>query len=578
MRRLLRCLVVVVATLAAAAAHAQAQQPAGTATVRGTVTAEDTGEPIRGASVHVWVVPPGRSDSEGAVHLSTTSDANGAFAFSEVPAGSASLAAMKDGFYNLGLLDADDPKRRVTPRFRLARGETVEKVPLTLGRGGAVAGRVLDEHGEPATGVEILLLRKPPGGGRLTSISLTVRSDDTGAFRLSGLQPGDYVVRATPEFKIQSRPPGPAERDGFAPTYFPGTTSISAATIIHVRGGEETTGVTFSVVTARLTSIRGRVTEANGEPAATTPVVMVYPLGGAPAGGSGSRAAADGTFEISKLPPGRYRIVAREGRNPWRTVTRAGVIEVNIDGTDVDDVAISLRFGSGVTGHIEFDGSEPMRRPLLLHLVPDHDGGSDIWVAPVEVQVPGSFTIANVFGRRFVRLRTTGPSSIPLEVMHARASSPGAPPPPIAIAAVLVDGEDVTDRAIELDGRPVSLTVHLTSRLTEVSGTVQRSITVVGGATRTRVVLFPDDPTRWHEESVSIRVAPVADDGRFLVRGAPPGDDYLIVAVDGLRAAGYLPEPAVLKALKPLATSIRLDAGTTRAVSLTAVRMPDERR
>jgi hypothetical protein len=333
--------------------------------------------------------------------------------------------------------------------------------------------------------------------------------------------------------------------------------------------------VDFGVITARLASVRGRVTEPDGRSAATAPVLMVYPLRGAPAGGLGSRAAADGTFEIAKLPPGRYRIAAREGRDPWRTVTRAGVIEVDVDGTDVEEVAIPLRAGSMVTGRVEFDGGEPVR-PLLVQLVAEDTRSADLWVEPFEVQVPGTFTFANVFGRRLVRLRTTRPNSIPLEVMHARASLPDAPAPSIAMASVLLDGEDVTDRAIELDGRPVSLAVHLTSRLTEVSGTVQRSVTVLGGAAPTHVVLFPDDSARWHEESISIRIAPVAADGRFLIRGAPAGDNYLVVAVDGLRP--FLPEPAVLSALKPLATLIRLDAGATRAVTLTAMALPPQMR
>jgi hypothetical protein len=258
-------------------------------------------------------------------------------------------------------------------------------------------------------------------------------------------------------------------------------------------------------------------------------------------------------------------------------VSRAGITEVDVDGTDVDHVVLPLRAGSLVTGRVELEGGEPVRRPLLVQLVPDDERGSDVWVEPVEVQVPGTFTIANVFGRRFVRLRTTGPGSIPLEVMHARASTPGAPSPPIAMAAVRTDGVDVTDRAIEFDGRPVALTVHLTSRLTEVAGTVQRLLTIVGGAAGMQVVLFPDDPSRWHEESVSIRTAAVAADGRFLVRGAPPGDNYRIVAVEGARV-GHPPDPSFLTTLRPLAMSIRLDAGATRAVSLTAVRMPEVRR
>ena len=142
------------------------------------------------------------------------------------------------------------------------------------------------------------------------------------------------------------------------------------------------------------------------------------------------------------------------------------------------------------------------------------------------------------------------------------------------MTSVRFDDADFTDRAVDFDRRAVELTILVTSRLAEVTGTVQWNASAAGDAfPRPTVVVFPDDPDRWHAQSVSVRAATVDVQGRFVMRGMPPGDRYLAVAVEALKPGEHL-DPVLLKMLRDAATPARIDAGGTHQLSLHAIARP----
>ncbi len=123
------------------------EAPRGTAVLRGQVVAADTGAPIRRAQVRV-------SAPEAQDTRMTTTDEQGRFELKELVGGRYTVTASKGGFVSLQY-GQRRPSERGTP-VDLPAGQTLEKVVIGLPRGSVIAGRIVDEFGEPLTGAQVI--------------------------------------------------------------------------------------------------------------------------------------------------------------------------------------------------------------------------------------------------------------------------------------------------------------------------------------------------------------------------------------------------------------------------------------
>lgn len=547
----------------------------GTASIAGVVVDGMTGAPIRRAAVSLVIEEP---DREGSRVVATTADTNGQFAFGGVPAGRVQVTASRVGYFDYDNLWNGEPEE---PQWQtIGAGQRIQGVRIALYRGGVVAGRVLDEFGEPAVGVEIDVLRREPGdrggGVRTTSSPITPTTDDTGAFRVWGLAPGDYIVGARPN-RFVADPPADdeARRQGYAATYFPGTPNLSNARAVRVEPGRETPGVSFGLVIVPLSTVRGVVQlppETSGR-AINLGIGLVAPqrLDGYVT--RGARPRDDGSFEIPRLAPGTYQVTARHlqqgGIEYW------GTAEVEVSGGDVDGVAIAMRPGAIVRGRVLTEDGQPVGVPVMVSLNPA-DGGRAPLPRPARTYSDGSFRLEGAFGIQHVR------------VVEARMI-PGAEAPGINVRAlqevtpatrqlttwwvrsIMLDGRDVTDEPVAFAGGEVRLDITMTNRAASVRGTVSWNRT--RGGRRPAVVVFVDDDTLWGRPSRRIGASEVDEAGRFDVRGMAAGDRYLAIAVEGA-ARAVIARPEMLRALRPFATPLRIDEGGTHELALTAVARP----
>lgn len=134
------------------------------------------------------------------------------------------------------------------------------------------------------------------------------------------------------------------------------------------------------------------------------------------------------------------------------------------------------------------------------------------------------------------------------------------------VKAILLDGDDVTDETIDFTNKSGNLRVVMIDRPTSLSGTVQSNSEIRDHS----VLVFPDDATKWTYPSRFVRTIRAARDGRFEMRGLPPGERYLAAAIDYLED-GEEQDPQLLERLRSRATAFNLGEGEQRSIQLDVV-------
>jgi hypothetical protein len=525
--------------------------PTGTGRIRGRVVQAGTTTPVRRAQVTLT----------GEQNLSriVTTDGDGRYEISELPAGRFTLTVAKGGYVTTayGQRRSFEPGRPVV----LADSQTLNQIDVGLPRGGVIVGRVLDRSGEPAIGAEIAVERYqygPDGQRRLTRVATgAVATDDRGAFRAFGLTPGEYVVSAN----VRQGPQLPGTVATGAPvvgnlrTYFPGTPNAADAQAIVLDGGEEAS-VQFSMVSGTLATVSGTILDSSGRPGVGADIMLTTPT---PAGGGSGRgvgsAGAEGTFSIARVPPGEHFVQVRLNPRPGGvTEPEVANVPVSASGANIEGLQIMTAAAVVASGRVEWEGEAPRTgaptalrltatpadgRPGLLGLIgaadPNATGG---------VAADGSFRIGGLSGT--VRFAPTGV------------------PPRWALKAIFAGREDVTDASVEaasLAGVP--LRVVLTDKTTEVTGAVRDA----NGAPVAEfvVVVLPEQPLDAAVATRYTRAIRADQKGTFQIRGLPAGR-YIVTAVPGLEPGSEW-DPAFQASVRNGARRFTLEDG--QSLSLT---------
>jgi hypothetical protein len=510
---------------------------AGTATIRGHIVAADTGQPLRKAQVRI-------TSGELRENRMTSTDADGKFEFKEVIAGRYSVNASKGSYVALqyGQLRPFEPGKPL----EILAGQTIEKVDFALPKGAILTGRVLDEFGDPLPDAMVSVQRYQNMGGqrRLIPAGRTSMTNDVGEFRLFAVPPGQYYLSAT------MRPMGMMgdtdDRSGYAPTYFPGTTSIAEAQKVTVGLGQIVSDMNMTLMPTRVSRIAGTAVDSQGRP--MSGMVMAVPqndsmmmMFGPPA-----QIKGDGSFVVSGLAPGRYML---QVRGPTGEGEGASA-EVTVSGDDVNDLRLVATKPSALTGRVIVDPAAAQAlRPSSLRL----------GLQPTRIDM--------------MMMGMTPPAVVNDDLSFALKASPGQfrvtlfnQPTGWAVRAVRYRGTDVTDSGIEI--RPsedvADVEVELTNRLTDLSGVVTNA---KGEAIKDySVIVFPQDRDKWTPNSRYMRTSRPDQDGRYKVSGVPAGQ-YLVIALDYLDQNEWN-DKEFLEKIRSRATSFSLNDGEAKSVDL----------
>src|SRR5688500_3920791 len=181
----------------------------GTSTIRGRVTASDTGQPLHNVQVRIF--------SLSATALRGPRDAmtgaDGRYELTQLPEGRYELRASKGGY-----VDVQYGQRRPFDRGRpleLNGTQPVDDVDFVMPRGAAIEGRGVDEAAEPVAGAWISLRRyQYSNGARRLESSYGGATDDRGEFRVFGIAAGEYYLAAS----FDEHDFGSSDRERYVPT------------------------------------------------------------------------------------------------------------------------------------------------------------------------------------------------------------------------------------------------------------------------------------------------------------------------------------------------------------------------
>jgi hypothetical protein len=410
----------------------------------------------------------------------------------------------------------------------------------------------MDEFGDPVAGARVVVMRYQSfqGTRRLVPTGFGDQTDDTGAYRVYGVAPGEYYVSAT----LQGQGFGDVTADttGYAATYYPGTGNVAEAQRVSVGLGQEISNITFALLPTRTSRITGTVIDSRGEPVANGFVMLQESLETAGPGmmtmmRGGGRVRPDGSFTISNLAPGSYTLTVNTGPGPD---SEGAMTSVTVGNEDLSGITLVTSRGAsiagrivaaqGSTGSLPLTGVQVFAQPLRMEPMMMGFG-------PGRVEADATFRLTGLRGRRLFRVQ-----GVPTTwVLHS----------------VRLNGQDVTDTGVEFKGDSAEegLEIVLTDRVSEINGKVS---TEKGAPTREyTVVVFPDDATKWTYPSRYVRAARADQEGLFKIRGLPPEDRYLAVAVDYLEE-GEGGDPHFLEQIKDRATTIALGEGEVKALDL----------
>lgn len=536
------------------------QQATGSASIRGRVLTADSGTPIRRAQVRA-ISPETRAS-----RLATT-DGQGRYELRDLPAGRWQLSASKAGFVTLRY-GQRRPFELGLP-LELRNAQVIENADLALPRGAAITGRVFDEFGDPVAGARVQVLRyqRSQGTRRLTPTGVGDQSDDTGAFRLFGLTPGDYYVSATVR-ALQVDEPS-ADAAGYAPTYYPGTGNVAEAQRVTLGVSQELTNISFALLPVRTVRVTGRVTDSSGRPLPGGLTILVPADGGGDfpimMGGGGGNIRPDGSFTLTNVAPGSYTLTVasrmpgfgRGGRFGGAGTAGADEGEIasvplTVGNEDLSGIEIVTSKGATLSGTVvaapgsatpPLSSLQVTTQPVPVVRIPSR---------PAPVDANGAFALTGLLGARLIRV-----NGLPQDWM---------------LETITLNGSDITDRVMEFSGNQEvrGVRVTITDRVTELSGTVMNGSEAARDYT---VVVFPDDDTKWAFPSRFVRSGRPDQQGLFKLRGLPAEDRYLAVAVDYLEE-GEGSDPQFLQQIRESATRFSIGPGEIKGLDLKLIERP----
>jgi hypothetical protein len=512
--------------------------------IAGTVVSKTDGHPLARARITI------RDAKTPQNFQSLVTADDGKFEFSGVARGKYSLTGAKRGFITASY----DQHDQFSTAIVTGAGLETEALVLRLAPAAVIAGRILDEAGEPVRHALVTLYYDNHNSGvdQIRPFH-TAQTDDEGAYEIASLMPGTYFLSASakPWYAIHptSNPPDSprakvadatsAERSldvAYPLTYYPDVTESDSATPIPVRGGERlTVDIHFNPVPSLHLLFR---LPNNGNKGDIFPRLEQPTFDGSTVIQSDIlRTVSPGLVDVTGIPAGRYNV---RFFGAGSGIQMNGV-DLTKDGEEIDTSGSEALSTVKVSVQVPGEATLPSELSVVLRSGTGFVGG--VHASPIGAK--GELEFDQIPAGRY-------------EVLVGNAATP------YSIAHISAEGAEVSGHTLTVTaGSSPSVVLTLVGGTQNVEGTIQRAGKPFAGA---MVVLVPKNPETDHD---LFRRDQSDLDGTFSLRAVVPGS-YTVLAIENGWDLDWS-QPAVIAAYLSHGRTIEVANHPGRTINLSEV-------
>ena len=519
---------------------ASGKPPEQTASIEGTVVDAKLGKAVKDVNLLAAMA------TGGGTPASTRTDDTGHFQLKNLAPGSYLLIADHPRYARQtygsrnGLLGG-------TP-LTVTIGQELKDITFKIQPNAVASGRVLDEDGEPMSGILVAALRGIYSKGRRQYLPLgTGMTNDLGEYRIANMAAGRYILSAT-KMNMNAdntKAPEAGPESTYITTYYPNSAEPSGAASIEVTAGGDVGGMDIHMAKAKSVRIKGKVI---GVPGGQQTSIRIIPKdAGVLAmiiGRNAQVKKADGAFEIVGVTPGSYnlRVSDPSGMKPM-----GAAVPIQVSDRGVESLVVEVGTPAEVSGTVVVPADNPGNDRVSFK-------GARVMLESAEglVLIPPNATIGD---DGTFTLKDVAPDKYFVRVINGPAGA--------FVDSAKFGAQEMSEKGIDLGGAtPGKLEVKLNPNGAEIAGMVRgQDDNPISGVT---VALIPDSGKYLLYQSNF-----TDQNGAFSFKGIAPGD-YKVLAWEEVETNAFQ-DPEFVKPFAGKAESVSLKPGDHKGVSLKAI-------
>ena len=538
----------------AASSEPPQYKPEELCTIEGIVRNHLTGEPLKKVNILLNRFGDSRSFTQPS---STATSTEGRFALKGLEPGQYRMSAERPGFVR-SEYGARPGAMVGGTTLTLEKGQSMKEIEFRLSPHSVITGRIIDEDGEPVQSAIVQLQRNRFFQGKKQLVPASSAStNDLGEYRIFGVPAGKYYLSATNRnYQINYAVDRSADaklEEGYAPTYYPGTSDIATSAMLNVPLGRTLQGMDIRLRKTSTLRVKGVIT---GVPFARNQAGQVSLISKDASEMSGfmDRTTSmfhgpGGEFEIRGARPGSYIIRADYFEPPDLRFSARGAIEIT--NSNVEGVKLTLSPGGEVQGSLRIEGEGSLNlQDLTVVLQPR----------------PGSFAMG---GYASARIKEGGAFTIPRVTPDAYTVRISGLPNEYYLKSARLGDTDILENGLDLESSAgAGIELIVSGAAANMEGSVADG---KGDPVKGATVLLRPDTKKQDLLALLLKTVTTDQNGRFKISSIAPGS-YHLISFDGVDSM-EVQDPELMQQHESAAVKLEIkpsakESGTLKVVSL----------